>query len=212
MKRAVIAILLSIVCFSCNNVEIKKEYYSNGRVKSERQYKNGKLEGRSEQYSEGGSLLNSIHFTNDIKDTADYYYQDSRMIRVVYSANKSKSIMYKDDTGKFISFKDGEGMAYCYSYQDTIKEGDSLSFNVQSFILTSDLTGKCVVETGFLDKSNTIEDVYEFSTSSIDSAVKCKVPTKGLGSQMISGVFRFPDAKHIIKMYPFKLDFYIKPK
>ena len=211
MYKYSLIIALGLLFWGCSNVELKKEYYSNGKLKSEKRYENGKLNGESKEYSEGGRILNRKHWGNDKEDTADYYYQYGEMLRVIYNAVRGTNIFYKDKADKFITFKDEDGMAYSYSYQDTIMEGESFSFNVQLFMLTSDSTSKCVVEAGMMDKSDTIEKSFEFSAGSIDSVVKCKIPSKGVGNQIVCGVFKFP-GKVYIKQYPFKLDYYVKPK
>ena len=60
--------------------EVEKEYWPNGKVKWERTYKDGKLDGVSTVYDEAGTLREEIPFKNGKKDGLyRSYYSDGKL-------------------------------------------------------------------------------------------------------------------------------------
>ena len=65
----------SLVC-----AEIETEYWPNGKVRWERTYKDGKLDGISKQYDEAGTLREEIPFKNGkIEGIYRSYYSDGKL-------------------------------------------------------------------------------------------------------------------------------------
>lgn len=60
--------------------EIETEYWPNGKVRWERTYKDGKLDGVSKEYDEAGTLREEIHFKDGKKEGIHRsYYSDGKL-------------------------------------------------------------------------------------------------------------------------------------
>ncbi len=77
-----IAILLLLVVFvsGCSE-EVKKEYYPNGKLKTEMRYKSGKLEGTTKGYYASGKLKAEAVFKDDKLVSAVCYDENGNKIK-----------------------------------------------------------------------------------------------------------------------------------
>lgn len=71
MKKIVLICLLVISVFA----EVKKEYYANGILESEKQYNNGKEEGLSKFYRENGSLQAIVTYKSGKQEGLGKFYR-----------------------------------------------------------------------------------------------------------------------------------------
>lgn len=100
MKKILIFCLLIIVV-SCK--QVRKEYYPNGKVKSEGQFKEGRWNGYFKEYYKNGNIKVSSFF-NDGKQTGltKVYYENGELDRVLTYEDdllQGKSIFYYQDGG-----------------------------------------------------------------------------------------------------------------
>ena len=81
IKNVVVFSLVVLVCapaLLC--AEVKTEYWPSGKVKWERNYTDGKLEGLSKGYDEAGNLREEENYTNGKKNGIyRSYYSDGRL-------------------------------------------------------------------------------------------------------------------------------------
>ncbi len=217
MKQVIAILILAIALFSCHNTEVKKEFYKNGRVKVEAHYRNGKLDGDSKEYSEGGSLLNRKHWINGAKDTFDYYKQGKVVIRAIYNVNgKTKEVCIMNyDSGKFIPFKKNDVLAYVYSYNDTIKVGEKFVGEILLISPNPDSLKNINVYAGSEGSSDTIcnIDTVELVKDVFLTHAKYTAIGKKAGTYELVGLVRcvLPGRKEI-NSYPFRYPYYIKEK
>jgi antitoxin component YwqK of YwqJK toxin-antitoxin module len=80
MKTRTIIILFFLVLFLGCSVEVKKEFYPDGKVKAEMRYKKGKLEGISKGFYESGKLKVRAYFKDGTLTTATCYDENEKII------------------------------------------------------------------------------------------------------------------------------------
>jgi antitoxin component YwqK of YwqJK toxin-antitoxin module len=78
MKKAIILIFL-VLLLGCSE-KVKKEYYPNGKLKSEMRYKHDKLEGMTKGYYESGKLKAEAIFKDDKLLSAICYDENGNKI------------------------------------------------------------------------------------------------------------------------------------
>ena len=105
---ALLRSLLFVFLFSCiPNVNsksssqgnfIEKEFYSNGILKYESSYKNGKLDGMSKTWDEKGNLKSKVEYKNGfIHGTWETYYPSEQIkntTNYIYGKKNGKEIWY----------------------------------------------------------------------------------------------------------------------
>ena len=75
------AILLFCFLFVLGcSVETKKELYPSGKVKAEKRYKKGKLEGVTKEFYESGKLKAKIYYKEDKPMTSTCYDEQENII------------------------------------------------------------------------------------------------------------------------------------
>jgi len=88
MKKTIMLFLI-IFMLGCSE-EVKKEYYPNGKLKSEMRYKNDKLEGVTKGYYESGKLKAEAIFKDDKLVTASCYEENGNKIECPQFNEKNK--------------------------------------------------------------------------------------------------------------------------
>jgi antitoxin component YwqK of YwqJK toxin-antitoxin module len=79
MKKALL-VLLIVFLSGCSSEEVKKEYYPNGKLKTEMRYKNGKLDGMTKGYYDSGKLKAEAVFKDDKMVSAVCYDENGNKI------------------------------------------------------------------------------------------------------------------------------------
>jgi|GEM_PF-1029551 antitoxin component YwqK of YwqJK toxin-antitoxin module len=213
MRYFTLIVGLLFFLVGCNRVEVKKEFYPNGRLKSEMPYKNGKLDGISSEYSKGGRLLIRKHWVDGINDTADYYRQNKESIRVTYIDHRINQITLRNEDGKSISYKQNDTIVFAYSEIDTITIGEKFDVNILLFTPKQDSIKSYRI---FIGETNTVNgDMIPREISPISENGKAQytyVPTQ-LGKCYLRGEMLSPArmGKKVLS-FPFKLEYYVKPK
>jgi antitoxin component YwqK of YwqJK toxin-antitoxin module len=78
--NAVSLLVFFVLVPSLLYAEVETEYWPNGKLRWERIYKDGKLDGVSKEYDEEGNLLEEIHFKDGKKDGLyRRYYSDGKL-------------------------------------------------------------------------------------------------------------------------------------
>jgi antitoxin component YwqK of YwqJK toxin-antitoxin module len=78
-KQVILLFLLVFFVAGCS-VETKKEFYPSGKVKAEKRYKKGKLEGVAKEFYESGKLKAKIYYKNDKPATSTCYDEQENII------------------------------------------------------------------------------------------------------------------------------------
>jgi len=208
-------IVVGLLLWGCSydNV-IGKEYYSNGRLESEKQFKDGKLNGESKEYSNGGRLIAESHWINGVKDTVEYHSQDGETIKVIYKANgKMGKVYYKMDTGSFSQLIEDMALAKAYSQQDTLTIGDTLEANLYLFKANQDSVHDCELSIGVFDTVKyRLDSVSNRMRVPQNLFIKYKVAASRVGMQKLAGIFKCNCPDGVIRQYPFILHYYVKGK
>ncbi len=92
-------------------------YHSNGNVKEEGNYVDGKLEGEFREYDESGKLMVLCYFKNGVIDGLLTYWRDS-VTGVLFETS-----MYKDGVKLYSTFFDNNSVVsgnYYYSLVDSV--------------------------------------------------------------------------------------------
>ena len=76
MILLIICLLLAAGC----SVETKKEFYPDGKVRAEKRYKKGKLEGLAKEFYESGKLKAKIYYKDDKPMTSTCYDEQENII------------------------------------------------------------------------------------------------------------------------------------
>jgi hypothetical protein len=111
IKGALIFVLCALL-WGCENVEVKKEYYGNGK------------------------LMSRTHLVKGIIDTLEYYYPNGSTRRILYEADgkvKNDLISESWDHGKFNSFHRTQ-CATIYADKDSIILGEK--YEAKIFLVT----------------------------------------------------------------------------
>lgn len=71
-------------CYTGNEIVVEKEYYPDGKIKSETPYKDGKKDGIEKTYNASGHLFSEIPFKDGVRvGTARLYYDNGKVMSEV---------------------------------------------------------------------------------------------------------------------------------
>ena len=87
VKIKVLLMLLVVLVLSnpvLSSAEVKKEFYPDGKLKSETNYENGKLEGIAKIYYENGQLRGKGNFRNGVKEGLWVIYNEDGSVNEKY--------------------------------------------------------------------------------------------------------------------------------
>jgi antitoxin component YwqK of YwqJK toxin-antitoxin module len=79
ISKKVILLICLLLATGCS-VENKKEFYPSGKVKAEKRYKKGKLEGVTKEFYESGKLKAKIYYKEDKPMTSTCYDEQEKII------------------------------------------------------------------------------------------------------------------------------------
>jgi hypothetical protein len=213
-------ILLGLLLWGCSNVEVKKEYFPNGKLKSEKQYRNGKLNGESKEFYNNGTLLKRENWMMGIRDTVEYYVDDTVNTRIIFDTEGNRlrtyAKIFNKDKG-FELLKDGE-VLFARLYLNTwapMTVGDSVTINIVLFSGRLNPTINCNVIIGKQD-TLTYKIIKEYQNSPMlpDQTLKYSFVPSHPGMDTLEGEVRISDEKlnSKPKHYPFRTVFSVKSK
>ena len=161
MVRGNIIVLLLVMfylfCTTLGLAEEVKEYWPNGKVKWERNYKDGKLEGISKNYDENGTLRSEENYAGDKKEGMSKYFSDKgKLIKEVnFKANVKDGVettYHRWDNKKTVTtYKHGKTINEKY-YDKQGRLRDEFSFEY------SDKGGWTIHQKMYDEKGNVILD------------------------------------------------------
>lgn len=192
LNKTIIMFFLFIF-FSCgdklkNDKNIVKEYYSNGILKSEFNYKNGKEEVLAKYYREDGTLESEINYKNDVPDGYSFWYHEDGLsiegkgfwlYGKQFGSNES---YYKDGTNKMYTSLDFIGETFFVIKWD--EEGQQIKYEGLVFSPNIGLTEtkpkvgekiqvrvavatppetKTIIKMGLLEEDKQMLDIVDFS-------------------------------------------------
>lgn len=79
-NKAILLFLFLVLVLAGCSVETNKEFYPSGRVKSEKRYKKGKLEGVTKEFYESGKLKARIYYKDNKPATSTCYDEQENII------------------------------------------------------------------------------------------------------------------------------------
>ncbi len=108
VKIKVLLMLLVVFVLSnplLSSAEVKKEFYPDGKLKSETYYKNGKLEGIAKIYDENGQLLDEENYKNgEAEGIRRGYYENGKLkLEINYKNGEVINKKDYDESGKLIN-------------------------------------------------------------------------------------------------------------
>jgi hypothetical protein len=153
----VILLLTSAIIFviACNYATLKKEYYSDGTIKSEETFYRGKKHGKKTTYHRNGRVKEIMHYINDVLD-GEYTSYDSLGYKDSYGYFwKGKAVgplhYYKRDKLVVYNERDHTGLVY---YVKKYTENGSTLLKEE---------GVCLTDSWFEDYTTKAGTYYEFS-------------------------------------------------
>lgn len=86
-------ILIVIIFYSCHNKEVRKEYYDNGQLKFEVEFKDDIIHGYHKEFHENGTLKTLSHADNGIfRDTILGYYDNGNLEFIQFKVDNVDSM------------------------------------------------------------------------------------------------------------------------
>jgi len=79
-NKAIPLFLFLVLILAGCSVETKKELYPSGKVKAEKRYKKGKLEGVTKEFYESGKLKAKIYYKDNKPMTSTCYDEQENII------------------------------------------------------------------------------------------------------------------------------------
>lgn len=98
--RVFCVILILIICYSCHNKEVKREYYDNGQLKFEVEFKDDIIHGYHKEFHENGTLKTLSHADNGVfRDTIRGYYDNGNLEFIQFKVDNvdSMHIFHKNE-------------------------------------------------------------------------------------------------------------------
>ncbi|HSY77344.1 MAG TPA: hypothetical protein VK890_10830 [Bacteroidia bacterium] len=172
IKGALISVLCALF-WGCSNVEVKKEFYSNGEIKSRK------------------------HLTNSVVDTFEFYYPNDCTRKIIYGLNgKINQDLISLHRNNFIPFSDNIELAYITNDKDTVTIGGKFEAQIFLMVAHPDSLSNVRVEIGdtsstesenSADKVKLIKDDFlihaQYSTTAKNiginrfyALIRCKLP------------------------------------
>jgi len=164
MKKALFFIIVSVILVSCNEIEIKKEYYQSGIVKSESEFLGEKKNGISKNYYKNGDLeWTAEYFNGKMQGNYNEYYP-SGIIKIeasFYNDKQNGMLIDYFENGKIKSkksFKAGniDGFSLFYFPSGKLKQYSLHENGITTFYHVYD------------EKGNLIDDYHEVRVISIE--------------------------------------------
>src|SRR5690554_6620897 len=91
--RIFCVILIAIICYGCHNKEIRKEYYDNGQLKFEVEFRDGIMDGYHKEFYENGTLKTLSNVDNGIfRDTIIGYYDNGNLEFIQFKVDNVDSM------------------------------------------------------------------------------------------------------------------------
>jgi antitoxin component YwqK of YwqJK toxin-antitoxin module len=122
VTKYLLPFLVVTLCIGCDLSQTRKEFYSNGKIKSEAKWKNGVKNGESVLYDSVGNVLSRQNFANDTLQGKSITYHVSGNVFLI--ENYDRGVL----NGEFLKFyengyvggkgryKNGKGVGVYYQY------------------------------------------------------------------------------------------------
>jgi antitoxin component YwqK of YwqJK toxin-antitoxin module len=123
MKKILLFLSILFIVFGCNNYEIKKDYYSNGNLKSVGEFKDGMLDGTLKVFYENGDLKRVVTFREGKKFGPAIDYYKERVIK--------RRMKYRNDTldGKVEVFYNSGKLSKSFTYDGGLINGELIEYD-----------------------------------------------------------------------------------
>ena len=194
MLKYSIIIALCALLWGCNNSEVRKEYYSNGEIKSRK------------------------HLVNGVVDTFEYYYPNGFTRRILYAKDgKMKGDLISRQSGgvNFVPFTDKAISAQITNTSDTITLGAKFEAKVFLICPNPDSLKNVRIEVGDsyrVDSSGVIQsEALSVVKDSFLIYSTFSVVPKYAGAYKLYGLVKFiPPNENKLTAYPCVSNCYVK--
>jgi hypothetical protein len=232
-------IILFLSFFSCYNAgERRIEYYENGQIKSEHDFKDGKLNGVSVKYYPNGNIESRTDYINDVMHGKSYkFYTNGEIAGVLqyFNGRIIGSNKYYDKKGKLREICEYDSSSHlvdrivytgsgeidfqkmtpiAYTNKDTFKTGEEIVFFSKLANADPDLykEGTLIIHSGVNENGYSIDTVFDLTSNNFLGFYYTFL-AKDTGKHQISGSLVFPiitDSARIEAIYNFNYEYFVE--